>query len=298
MPHASRPLSRTRHCRRHHHPHRHQAQRQRPPTVAARAPGQQDERQWPQHVPLLFDRQAPQMPEQRRRARPPVRLLGEDLTPVGEVPEAPGVVVTQLRVLLGRPPHGRPCTDHDHHREQRRQQASPTTNPELPQVHPARAVTLLDQQGGDQEPGDDEENLHAEETAVHPREPCVIEDDRDHREGADPIEPGLIPHRGRSTGLAVPRVAVPGVVQRLGHRWSVSQQQPRNTVHRRQRRRVVPALVVSTVQPAACNCARSASAAGKSFAARAASSAAASAAASAGTCSSALKVSPTASAIE
>jgi len=148
------------------------------------------------------------MPEQRRRTRE-VLDLAEHLTPVGEVEDAPRVIASHLRVLLGAAPENRPHPNHDQHREQRRQQPTPATHPELPEADATQsvAVAFLDQQRGDQEPGDDEEHLDSKESAVHPREACVVQDDSNHRHCAHAVERRLIAHqRGaldRPAGAAI-----------------------------------------------------------------------------------------------
>ena len=183
----------------------------------------------------------------------------------------------------------------------------------------AGPVALLEQQRRDQEPGHDEEHLDAEEAAVHPREPGVVEDHGDHRQRAQPVERRLVAHRRhrrhprgaharrsfrrcrrsgcrwlRFPGLRTPRsrrrVEALRAVPSAG--WSATVRD--RPVHRRTwspqgwSRRSIRRLAAS---------ARIASAVAKSFAARASSSAAARAATSAGTSAAPPSSSPTASAI-
>ncbi len=107
----------------------------------------------------------------------------------------------QVGLLLRSAQQRHPDPDDDEHAEQRRQQPSGPSQPELAQMHPRSALALLDQQRRDEEAGDDEEHLDAEKATVHPSEPGVVEDDGNHRDRPQPVEAGLVPHGlRRATG--------------------------------------------------------------------------------------------------
>ena len=155
-------------------------------------PHQGDEGQRPQQVELLLDRQAPQVAQQRWVAGV-VRHVADDLAPVAEVAERPRHVPSHAAALLRRPDGER---HHRHHREddgERRQQPPCAPQPEPPEVGAERRLVLVEQERRDQEPGDDEEHLDADPPAVHPREPGVVADHGDDRQGAQPVEPRLVP---------------------------------------------------------------------------------------------------------
>ena len=180
----------------HHQPNGEQRQHGSATAVAfpTGRTGDQDEHQRPEQVPLLLHGQAPQVAKQGGSAGE-VGHMAEDLAPVGHVEDAPRVVAAQLRVLFGRPPQCRPHTHRQQHREQRGQQPAPTASPELTETDPTATIALLDEQAGDEIPGDDEEHLDPEEPPVHPPEPGVVEDDADHGQRANAVQAGLVAHR-------------------------------------------------------------------------------------------------------
>ena len=74
------------------------------------------------------------------------------------------------------------------------------------QVDRAAAAALLEQQRRDEEAGDDEEHLDPDPPTLHPREPGVVQDHRDHRQRPQPVEAGLV---------AEPRLLAPAEVSDL-----------------------------------------------------------------------------------
>ena len=60
--------------------------------------------------------------------------------------------------------------------------------PESPEAHGRAPGQLAAEQRGDQEAGEDEEDVHAEEAASHPRDAGVVQEDGDDSEGADAVE--------------------------------------------------------------------------------------------------------------
>ena len=137
---------------------------------------QRHENEWPDQVPLLLDSEAPKVSQQRWLAGE-VRHVAEDLTPVVDVEHRPRDVATYLRLLLGRTGNRRPDRHGEQHGVERREESTGAPEPELAERHLAVAVALVEQQRGDQEPRHHEEHLDAEESAVHPREPGVVQQD-------------------------------------------------------------------------------------------------------------------------
>ena len=214
-------------------------------------PGDGDDDERPDDVPLFFDREAPEMAQHRGVARREVRRFTRDLPPVGDVEQRPGQVAANLRRLLGGADREHPDRDGDQDDEERREQPPESPHPERTEGHGPATATFLDQERRDEEARHDEEHLDPEEPTLHPREPAVVEQHGDDRDGAQAVERRLVPETGHHGSV-------------VGHdrkTYSHVGRTPRR--FRRdagQRRTVVPSLVVSTVQPSACNSARSESA--------------------------------------
>ena len=171
------------------------------------APHQQQERQRPQQVELLLDPEAPQVAQQRRRVGV-VGHVAEDLAPVAGVEGGPRQVRAQLRQLRAVATDDRDDRDDDEHHDECRQQPAGAAQPELAELDVAAAGSLLEQQGGDQEPGEDEEHLEADVAAVHPREAGVVRHDDEQPDGAQAVEAGLVAHPRRPAARSV-RVELP-----------------------------------------------------------------------------------------
>ncbi len=75
------------------------------------------------------------------------------------------------------------------------QEPSGAAGPEPAQPDRPAATPLLDQQGGDQEPGEHEEGVDAVEAAGHRVQTGVEGDDGEHRHGADAVEPADVAQR-------------------------------------------------------------------------------------------------------
>jgi hypothetical protein len=58
------------------------------------------------------------------------------------------------------------------------------------QVDPAAALSLAHEQAGDEEPRQDEEDVHADVAAGHARDGRVIQEDQDHRHRPEALEVG------------------------------------------------------------------------------------------------------------
>ena len=140
-------------------------------TGRSRVAREGDERQRPHEVELLLDRQAPQVPQQRRVGGV-VRDVADDLAPVAEVGERPRQVAPHAGALGGRPDDERDDGDHGQHHAERRQQPAGPAQPELAEVDAPGRLALLDQQRRDQEAGHDEEHLDADPAAAHPANPA------------------------------------------------------------------------------------------------------------------------------
>ena len=220
-------------------------------------PQQRHEHQRPDQIPLLLHRQAPQVPQQRRLAGE-VRDVAEDLAPVVHVEDRPRDVAAHLRLLFGRAGERGPHGNGEQHGVERREEPTCPAEPELTERHLAVAAVLVEQQRRDQESGDHEEHLDAEEPPVHPREPPVVQQDDADGQRTQPVERRLVAHRGERGRRPDRRCG--------GDRC-------RSIDERGHRRSDVPSRVVSTVHPSAWSSARSASAVAKSLAARASSSA-------------------------
>ncbi len=247
---------------------------------------QRNEHERPDQVPLLFDREAPEVAQRRRLARE-VRHVAEDLPPVVGVEDRPGDLPTDLRLLFRRSPQHGSDPDRQQHGVERWEQSTGAPLPEVAERHLAVSVALVEQQRRDEEPRHDEEHFDAEEATSHPREAGVVEQHDADRQRSQAVERWLIPHGGE-------------LVQTHGRFGGASLRcrRGRRTIDdRRHRRSDVPSRVVSTVQPSAWSSARKASARAKSLAARASSSARARASASASISTADPSVRPTAPAI-
>jgi hypothetical protein len=97
---------------------------------------------------------------------------------------------------------GRQDRHHDEEDPERGQDAVGASAVERPDVDPAAPIALAEQQRGDEEPGQDEEHLHAEvaggegpaqpddELGLRQGRGTVAPDDQEHRDRADAVERG------------------------------------------------------------------------------------------------------------
>ena len=159
-------------------------------------PPPEHEQQGPHDVELLFDRERPQVLE--GLAAPGV---GRDVDVRDAVDDVPPVLAVEAeREVAAEPPEILVVEDRDdepgdeHHRDQRGPQATDPPDPEVPQVDALARLRLGEQQARDQVPADHEEHLDAEEPAAQQRSigAVVVEQHRDHRDRAQPVEPGEI----------------------------------------------------------------------------------------------------------
>ena len=162
---------------------------------------QDQQRDRPQQVPLLFDRERPRVGEGRRRLeRLEVRRAVEDEPPVGYV-EQRREAVTADRPELGRlRPHDGVDRDPDQQEEERREQAAGASRPEGLEIDPAGVLALGQQERGDEVAAQDEEHVDAEEAALRPGDLPVVQDHRRDRERAQAVEPGPVAEAGSLSG--------------------------------------------------------------------------------------------------
>ena len=127
--------------------------------------------------------------------------VGDDVPPVGDVEERCDGIGAELcgGVTIDE---GRKHADNDEHEQQGGEQAPRAGEIEALEVDATGAVVLLDDEGRDEEARQDEEDIDAEESAAHPGEIAVVEQDAQDGQGPDAVEAREIAH------LASPAAAV------------------------------------------------------------------------------------------
>ncbi len=128
---------------------------------------------------------------------PPVRLTDIDQVPVLE-PERRGDDVVGDR--SPPPDGGSPDTDSDKEDGRSGEEAPEATRPERDQSDAARPANLTNDQGADQEPGEDKEQIYADEAAsqkLHTSDGDaeVVRHDGDHCKPAEAVERADPPRR-------------------------------------------------------------------------------------------------------
>ena len=160
------------------------------PLVHELDPEQQQE--GPEDVELLLDRERPEVVERFfRREAGEVGDVAEDLLPVVDVEDRRDDRLAEL-VGLGGAEDRHPGDDDRQHHEQRRQQAPGAGQPELAELDPAAGRELGEQQVGDQVAGEGEEDPDPQQSSRRPAETEVEDDHRQHRDRAQPVEPGHV----------------------------------------------------------------------------------------------------------
>ena len=132
----------------------------------------------PDDVELLLDGEGPEVLERRRcRARLLVvqALLHQVVVHGVERGEQP--VLGGVRDLQDRTPDGGDADRRHDHDEGGRQQPPDPPCVEPADRHSARALHLADEMGGDEEAGDDEEDVDADVAAGHGRDAAVVQHD-------------------------------------------------------------------------------------------------------------------------
>ena len=168
--------------------------------AAAREAVEHEERQGPQQVDLLLDRERPEVREgARRRGGVEVGDVPPGVVPVRDVGERCEPVGPDVVELPARHPAPRREGDPDERDEERREETAGPSQPEPSEVDAAAAsrvaprVELEDEQRRDEEAGQDEEQVDAEEPARQRVGAQVEDDDGRHRQPAQPVQAGHRP---------------------------------------------------------------------------------------------------------
>ena len=168
------------------------------PTARARdgptasEPDEAHEEQRPHQVVLLLDGQRPRVQERVGRLEVgEVVVAGRHLLPVGDVEERRHRGGAQLRRHHAGPSGQRVEGQRRQEEEQGREQAPGPAGPEGTEPDPARGGLLGQQQARDQEPGQDEEDVHAVPAAAE--EPEVVRDHGGDGHAADAVERRPVP---------------------------------------------------------------------------------------------------------
>ena len=162
-----------------------------PPTTASEQlvallpPPREQERedQRPEEIELLLDRERPDVPQQRRAARP-----RRSTTPCGRSGtssrrrRSPASVWPRSSATVSGRKSRRVERDHAHHQEERREEPPGAAQVEPPEPDVVVLAPVAEEQARDQVAADHEEHVDAEEAARHPLHVAVIEQHGDDRE--------------------------------------------------------------------------------------------------------------------
>ena len=124
----------------------------------------------------------------RSREHFPVALLRHDGAPVRDVRERGDSVAPNAGEFAWRCEKKRVECDGGHQRKERRHQSSRAADPERAQLDPPCRAVFLDEERGDQEPGEHEEQVDAQVPAAQ-KPVRVKEQHAKDREAAKAIEP-------------------------------------------------------------------------------------------------------------
>ena len=133
------------------------------PRTAQQHPGANNQ-QGPDHVELFFHRQGPEVREELRGGLREVVVTGKNGNPVGREGCRTGKLAAQVHLNIA----ANEQADRSHDQNQQGnggKQTAGTANPEVAQGNFAGERTLTQKQGGNQEAGDDEEDIHANHAA-------------------------------------------------------------------------------------------------------------------------------------
>jgi hypothetical protein len=144
--------------------------------------------QRPDEVELLLDAERPQVQQWRGGPVEGEVAAGRDEAPVANVEQTPQQVSAEAGPAEHRGRGQGPHADDEEDQQRGRHEAGHPAGPEAGEVDPAVRHDVAQQQGGDEEAGQNEEDVDAEEAARHPRDPEVEEDDQRHREGPDAVQ--------------------------------------------------------------------------------------------------------------
>ena len=169
--------------------------------AAPHRPDPEQQQPRPHQVELLLDRERPEVVKRKRRREAcEVRAVLGDRRPVVEVPECRDHLPSSVRELC-RVEEGRPDAHDREHHEQRREQPPCPPQPELAQPEVSVLPPMTEQEVGDQVAGEREEDADAEHPSASRRQPEVVRDHEQYRDGAHAVEAGHI----RPAGLRWPR---------------------------------------------------------------------------------------------
>ncbi|WZH51737.1 MAG: hypothetical protein PIR53_17175 [Nocardioides alkalitolerans] len=156
--------------------------------TARREPQHHGEERRPGDVELLLDRERPEVLERGGRAvgAEVVDRLGGDVPVAGEH-QRPGGVDGRVAGPRGAEDEAAGPDGHREHEHRGREEAAGSAGVEGPERDRAGALVLAEQQAGDEEAGDDEEDVDADEPARGPTRQ-VVGDDGEHREGPEALD--------------------------------------------------------------------------------------------------------------
>ena len=148
-----------------------------------------------EQVDLLLDCQRPEVRDRARIREEDVLVARrrEREPPVGDIGHRRHEVTGQVGLLIDAPP--RPT--HRHAEEARVRRGKQPTDPpsvEVSQGDRSALFALGEQQRRDEKAREREKQRHAEESARRPWQFRVEEHDRDHRHGAEPVQPRFVFH--------------------------------------------------------------------------------------------------------
>ena len=229
----------------------------RDPPPLPRPPHPEQHEQRPDQVELLLRRQGPVV--LRRRGG----VVGGEVVdrvdrerPVLDVQRGRQDLAEELLPEQPRHPQEHPDRRDEQHEVRRRQQPPHPSGPEPGQVHRAVAVDLAQDVGGDQEAGDDEEDVDAHVPTGQPVGPQVEQDDQEHGDRSQSLD--LLTHRsmlqsgspGSALQLPLQPTGCPPRQRRLRCRHRLLDRRvPEPRLLHRRRVRLVERLAVGEVRP-------------------------------------------------
>nr|BFF23309.1 hypothetical protein GCM10025732_12740 [Glycomyces mayteni] len=171
-------------------------------TGASSGAHQEDqEEQGPDDVELLLDREGPELLERGGRlvGVEVLGLLGDEAVVDDVDDDGEGVLEDRFEARHGVE-HPRAQGGRDGDDGSGGQDAAGAAGVEPGDGDAAGRVDLLDEQGGDEEPGEDEEHVYADVTSCGPGEPGVREEDQADGDGAQALDVGPEPQAGPAVG--------------------------------------------------------------------------------------------------
>ena len=170
-------------------------------------PQQAEEDQRPEDVELLLDRQRPVVHEDLRSGIGEVTVRLRDLHPVVREEQGAEELWDQSDLHISAEEPGDGGGD-DKDGDRRGDDAPGTPSPELLETDPAGRAEFADEQGGDEEAGEDEEDVHTEEAAGQGVAEEVVDDHGEYGDAAQSVESGDAADTARLQRLDRHRVLV------------------------------------------------------------------------------------------